>query len=162
LVRMVKAGSDQRRRLPVAVQAQPEVAKSMSAEETAGWHPARFACPDCNGVLWEIDDGQLLRFRCRVGHALTAEALLDGKADELEGALWSAINTMEERAELSDRLERRTRSTGHAAAADRHRRTADDMRAHAVQLRQLLDQSNGFRLESVEAPAPAPAPDAPK
>lgn len=37
-----------------------------------------FSCPACGGVLWEVDDGELLRFRCRVGHAYTAEAAHDG------------------------------------------------------------------------------------
>ena len=31
------------------------------------------ACPDCHGVMWEIDEGNLMRFRCHVGHAYTAE-----------------------------------------------------------------------------------------
>src|SRR5262249_20647147 len=29
--------------------------------------PSRFSCPECHGVLWEIDD-HIVRFRCRVGH----------------------------------------------------------------------------------------------
>ena len=26
-----------------------------------------YSCPECGGVLWEIQDGKLLRFRCQVG-----------------------------------------------------------------------------------------------
>src|SRR5262252_6098153 len=37
--------------------------------------PSAFACPECHGVLWELEQGQLLRFRCRLGHAYTADAL---------------------------------------------------------------------------------------
>jgi len=39
--------------------------------------PSAFSCPACGGVLWELEDengGDLLRFRCRVGHAYTAES----------------------------------------------------------------------------------------
>ena len=38
-----------------------------------------FSCPDCGGRLWEIQDGGLLRFRCRVGHMYSADSLVDGK-----------------------------------------------------------------------------------
>jgi chemotaxis response regulator CheB len=31
--------------------------------------PTPFSCPDCNGTLGELEDDELLRYRCRVGHA---------------------------------------------------------------------------------------------
>ena len=31
--------------------------------------PSTFACPDCGGTLWELEQKNLLRFRCRIGHA---------------------------------------------------------------------------------------------
>src|SRR5262245_28380544 len=37
--------------------------------------PSSFSCPDCGGVLWELERDDILRFRCRVGHAYTARAL---------------------------------------------------------------------------------------
>ncbi len=49
--------------------------------------PSAFSCPDCGGVLWEINDGDLLRFRCRVGHAFSVESMISGQADEIEAAL---------------------------------------------------------------------------
>jgi chemotaxis response regulator CheB len=38
--------------------------------------PAVFACPECGGTLWEVLEGDLLRFRCRIGHAFTVHSLL--------------------------------------------------------------------------------------
>ena len=35
-----------------------------------------FTCPECHGALWELQEDGLLRFRCRVGHAFSAESLL--------------------------------------------------------------------------------------
>src|SRR5207253_1472125 len=31
-----------------------------------------FSCPECGGPLWQVDEIQLLRFRCHVGHAYYA------------------------------------------------------------------------------------------
>lgn len=33
------------------------------------------ACPDCHGVMWEIDEDDLVRYRCHVGHTYTAEMM---------------------------------------------------------------------------------------
>jgi two-component system, chemotaxis family, protein-glutamate methylesterase/glutaminase len=43
--------------------------------------PSVFGCPDCGGALWELQDDQWLRFRCRVGHAYSAEGLLRSQGE---------------------------------------------------------------------------------
>src|SRR5215471_5432381 len=43
----------------------------VSKPEESNGAPSVFACPECSGVLWELKDGELTRFRCRVGHAYT-------------------------------------------------------------------------------------------
>ncbi len=73
---------------------------------------SHFTCPDCSGPLFEIQQDDLVRFRCRVGHAYTAESALDGKADELEQALYMALNTLEENALMADGLATRSRGQG--------------------------------------------------
>lgn len=82
-------------------------------------HPSGFTCPECDGPLWEIRDKEVLRFRCRVGHAYTAESMLSEKSEALESALWSALNTLEEGAQMSRRLAAEARSRGHEYAAMR-------------------------------------------
>ena len=75
---------------------------------------SHFTCPECAGPLYEIQHDVLVRFRCRVGHAYTAESMLDEKSEELEQALYVALNTLEENALMADRLANRSR--GHAVA----------------------------------------------
>jgi len=62
------------------------------------------SCPDCGGVMWEVEDGDLLRYRCHVGHAYTAEHMNLAMDDTLRRALGSAARVLEERVALARRL----------------------------------------------------------
>src|SRR5262249_37169886 len=97
--------------------------------------PSRFTCPDCGGSLWESADETDTKFRCRVGHAWTAAALLDQQADTLEQALWTALRALAERADLARRMR------GQAE---------DHKRVHAVRLldlplKELEEKTGGER-----------------
>src|SRR5690349_23082402 len=59
------------------------------------------ACPDCHGVMWEIEDGELLRYRCHEGHAYSAEIMSLALDDNLRRALASAVRALEERIALA-------------------------------------------------------------
>jgi two-component system chemotaxis response regulator CheB len=72
--------------------------------DEADGKPSVFACPECHGVLWEIDDGKLLRFECRVGHSYTAASLKEEMNSATEAALWAAVRALEEKAAMSRRL----------------------------------------------------------
>ncbi len=63
--------------------------------------PSGYTCPDCNGSLASISEGH---FRCRVGHAWTADALLAARDDEIEGALWVALRSLQEKTKLARQL----------------------------------------------------------
>jgi two-component system, chemotaxis family, protein-glutamate methylesterase/glutaminase len=68
---------------PTDMKVEVEV-EGFSMEAMEGEHPGEpsgFSCPDCNGVLWGIDDGGLQRFRCRVGHAWSPESLLTRQSE---------------------------------------------------------------------------------
>jgi two-component system chemotaxis response regulator CheB len=40
--------------------------------------PSRYSCPDCHGVLLELEEGGRLRFRCHIGHAYSTDSPLPG------------------------------------------------------------------------------------
>ena len=70
--------------------------------------PSFFTCPSCSGTLWEYTEGELVRYRCRVGHAFSIESMQAEQADALERAMWVAIRTLDERADLLRRLAEQT------------------------------------------------------
>src|SRR5262249_50641287 len=53
--------------------------------------PSAFTCPTCHGALWELNDGDLMRFRCHIGHAFSADSLLAEQSESMEQALESAL-----------------------------------------------------------------------
>lgn len=100
--------------------------------------PSPFACPDCHGVLNVVPDSQLLRFRCRVGHAWTAESLVAQQDDDIEAALWMAMRALEERAEVSRRLADSAAADQREWSQEHFRRRADEAESSAELLRSVL------------------------
>lgn len=100
--------------------------------------PSPYSCPDCGGVLWEIDDGEYVRFRCRVGHAFSPETMLGAQDDVLEEALWSAVKTLEESARLSHRLAASERQRGNAWLAARFEEKEQQARERVEVIRRYL------------------------
>jgi two-component system, chemotaxis family, protein-glutamate methylesterase/glutaminase len=59
--------------------------------------PSLFTCPECHGVLVQIQEGDLVRFRCHTGHAYSQETLLAEVDEAIEDGLWNALRTMDEK-----------------------------------------------------------------
>jgi two-component system, chemotaxis family, protein-glutamate methylesterase/glutaminase len=96
--------------------------------------PSGYGCPTCGGALFHYAEEPLPRFRCRVGHAWTAESLLDEQAIALEGALWMALRALEEKSALSRRM-----ATGrNALHSSRFEEMAVDAEAAGATLRRLI------------------------
>lgn len=92
----------------------PEGGSTMSEPVQPEPRPARpagpasaFTCPECSGALWELREGSLVRYRCRVGHSYSEDAMIDSQGTAVEAALWSALEVLEERGELLQRIAER-------------------------------------------------------
>lgn len=101
-----------------------------------------YSCPECGGVLEEVDEGGMLRFRCRVGHIYSPESLEADQTDAVERALWAAIRSMEEQAEFSSRLAKDSRDKKRPRLARRFDEKADASRENADVLRDLLQKTS--------------------
>jgi two-component system chemotaxis response regulator CheB len=89
-----------------------DVDMATSAEKVPSGPPSAFTCPDCHGPLWELRDGQLARYRCRIGHAFAPESLSAAQAQQIEAALWAALRALEERKAFMSNLAAGARSRG--------------------------------------------------
>ncbi|RFB85847.1 chemotaxis protein CheB [Rhizobium leguminosarum bv. trifolii] len=97
--------------------------------------PTTITCPDCHGVLSEVNGSGPLRFRCQIGHAYTADALA-AQIDELDEAIRIAMRVMEERLTLVERMSRDARDTGRTAVAELYEARAVEYRRYSDTLRQ--------------------------
>lgn len=120
-----------------------DIAELEAWEQHDRSNPSVFTCPDCHGTLFEVTEGQVARYRCRVGHGFSAESLLNGQSEALEAALWTALRSLEERNDLLERVARRARDQGNDSAAERLDERAGDCRENATLLRRVLLSTKG-------------------
>jgi two-component system chemotaxis response regulator CheB len=102
---------------PKGLQLEVEIAKgkrekSMSELDAIG-RRSILSCPDCQGVMWQIDEGELTRFRCHVGHTYAAELMSLALDEGLRRALASAQRALEERVALAGKLYRQASERSH-------------------------------------------------
>lgn len=99
--------------------------------------PSPYGCPDCHGVLNTVPD-RILRFRCRTGHAWTAESLVAQQDADVEEALWTALRVLEERGEMSRKLAEQADEGRRQWSSEHFRRRAEEASRSADLLRAVL------------------------
>jgi two-component system chemotaxis response regulator CheB len=128
-------------------------AADLKTIERAGQHPGKlsaFGCPECGGVLWEITDGDFVRYRCRVGHAWTSDALLDKQSDSFDDAVWTALRALEENASLARQIAARHRTRGMDGLASRLDAKAEAAERRAAVIRESLIEAGQRHAAVVE------------
>jgi two-component system chemotaxis response regulator CheB len=109
----------------------------------------RVVCPDCGGVLEERPEAGVLQWQCRVGHRYSPDTLIDLQADDVEGALWTAIRVLADRSVLLQRMAQQAQDRGQGRSARRFRQRAESATQQAEIVRQALARAAGTTLRSV-------------
>ena len=116
--------------------------------------PTPFTCPECHGPLWEVESGGVARYRCRVGHAYSEDAMIIEQGSAVEAALWSALEALEERAEFLARVAERHGDSRPRLRA-RFTVAGQDARERAELIRRALgargEQPDAFDIPAAEA-----------
>ena len=98
------------------------------------------SCPDCGGVLWQMDKGRLMDFQCHIGHRYTADTMLVQKTEQLEAALVAALRLLKEKAILLRQTAERAKERGDTPGAERLTEQSElDLRHAELLQRELLE-----------------------
>jgi two-component system chemotaxis response regulator CheB len=114
---------------------------SMSEMERIGRRSV-LACPDCHGVMWEIDEGELVRYRCHVGHAYSAEITSLALDDNLRGAFGSALRALDEHISLARKLEKQASGSGRTPIAESWAEKAREFEREAKVIRDSIRRTD--------------------
>lgn len=154
LQRLAHEPAGEARPLPHSIKYEVQVARTgqgnMEEMDSIGRRSV-LACPDCGGVMWEIDEEDLIRYRCHVGHTYTAEVMSLALDEGLRRALASALRALEERVALARKLQRQ-------AADSDHRLLAQNWAEKAREFEREMDVIRGSirRMDRLAAAADAP------
>jgi len=100
--------------------------------------PSMFACPECHGVLMEIEEGSLKRYRCHTGHAYSESALLSEVTEAAEKALWEGVRALEEATLLLRQRAQAAMARGEALKVEAMLSQAQTLEARSIALVEML------------------------
>jgi len=132
-------------RKPIAIPEEICLEAAIAAQEHANMDStdklgrlSPFTCPECQGPLWEIEEGRLLRYRCHAGHALTAEAMLFAQGTEAENMIERLLRVHQQRAAMAHRIADRDLAEGRHESARWMKEKAREYEGDAEMVGQLL------------------------
>ena len=103
-----------------------------------------FTCPECHGVLTMFREGNLIRFRCHTGHALSASTLLEAGTEQVEMRLMDAMRALDETIMLLNQLGEQYAKQGNTAAAEQCFNRARDAYERSRPIRQAALNNEEF------------------
>jgi len=104
--------------------------------------PSAFTCPDCGGVLFELDDKRRLRFRCHTGHSFSLRSLASVQEELADSAIWISLRALQEKEAVLRRMASLAGGADAARAASALRE-ADELDEVCKRLRALAQSAPG-------------------
>src|SRR5215203_2630267 len=127
--------------VPDRIEIEVKIAKEENPGDAGVEHlgpPSPYACPECHGVLLQMEEKGRVRFRCHTGHAYSTDSLLAAINDAIEESLWNTVRAIDEGARylrhLADHLppQELGRAERFADEAARARRESETVRQIAT------------------------------
>jgi two-component system chemotaxis response regulator CheB len=141
--------------VPKEVEIEVNIAKEQKALDAGVLQlgePSNYACPECHGVLLQLQEGTLFRFRCHTGHAYSIESLLADITEKMDDALWNSIRAFEE-GELF--MRHMAQHLSHAESAESFLKRADEAKRRANLMRQATVNGSSHTRTSPDAESSA-------
>jgi two-component system chemotaxis response regulator CheB len=139
LEQLSREHSGRRTAIPKDIQIEAEIAERVLSDvdqvEQLG-EQVPYNCPNCGGVLWEMDAPDQARYRCHTGHSFTQSTLLASQTEKIEETLWIALRMFEERKNLLNSIVVRAGGRGTSAA-----QRAKETQIHIERIRAMLISS---------------------
>jgi two-component system chemotaxis response regulator CheB len=130
LMRLTDETAKQRNLTTLGVSVMPEQKLSEPTAQT---------CPECGGAMREETMGSLTRFRCHIGHVMTAEVLASTQLERLENEISSILRTLNERAALCRELASKQAVKGNRQAAEIWEQAAEQAEEREEIAKRLVD-----------------------
>ncbi|HLL00582.1 MAG TPA: chemotaxis protein CheB [Myxococcaceae bacterium] len=108
-----------------------------------------YTCPECHGVLVQLKQGGVTRFRCHTGHAFTISNLLAQVTQGVEDMLWGSIRAIEESVLLLEQLARQARQDKDTRSARLLAKKAKEAQQRADHVRQATLEHQVISSESM-------------
>jgi len=126
--------------------------RAMKHQEQKLDQPTAQTCPECGGAMREESLANLTRFRCHIGHVMTAEVLAATQLDLLENNISTVLRSLNERVALCRDLAAKHQDRGNLRAAEIWSRAAAEAE-HREKAAQDLVGAEWMHPEAAEAEA---------
>jgi two-component system chemotaxis response regulator CheB len=135
LVRLTQESSGKDKPVPADIRTEAKIAERVLSDvrQVNGLgDQVPYNCPNCGGVLWEMESAPVRRYRCHTGHSFTIPSLLASQSEKIEETLWVSLRMFEERKNLLNSMTQKEGRLGSSA------QRAQETQIHIERIRAIL------------------------